>query len=441
VVVRALPRTSRVIRSAARKRPLARVAMVIAPRSSLREESLQQYAVRAAPAGWSPLHIVLLDYRDLRHPQAGGAEEYLNEIFQRVAAHGHFVTLLSARFPGAQAEDRIGRIRVLRAGNTVTANFAGARAALALARRERVDIFVENICKLPFLLPALTKIPVLPVVLHLFGRTIFFELNPLVAAYAWLYEKLIPPVYRGLRFVALSESTALDLKRRGVRDRGMDVVRPGLDARRYRLPGVTPSAEEPLLVYVGRLKRYKQIDIAARALAQVRRSVPRVRLVLVGKGDDRPRLEALGRSLGIADALTFTGYVSEAEKIEWLHRAHAALYPSPKEGWGISTIEAAACGTPVVASDSEGLRDAVRHGETGFLVPHADVEAWAARMTELLTDADLRARLSAASHQWARQFDWDVEAEKMRCIIEEVVAESAPCSRGEQGGLGCVTSE
>ncbi|MFI5394431.1 MAG: glycosyltransferase family 4 protein [Candidatus Binatia bacterium] len=431
MAVRVLEWTSRITRSAVDKRPFARVAMVIAPRSSLREESPQQYAARAAPAAWSPLHIVLLDYRDIRHPEAGGAEQYLNEIFQRVAAYGHRVTLLSARYPGAKAEDRIGRIRVLRAGNTATANFTGARAALALARRERVDVFVESICKLPFLLPVLTKIPVVPVVHHLFGRTIFYQLNPLVAAYAWLYEKLIPSCYRGLRFVAVSQSTAEDLASRGVRLSRMDIVYNCVDFDTYGLPaGSTQRSDAPLLLYVGRFRRYKQIDIVIRAFARARQALPAARLALVGKGDDEPRLRALVRSLGVSDAVSFVGYVSEAEKIRWLHRAHALVYPSPKEGWGISTIEAAACGTPVLASDSEGLRDAVRHGETGFLVPHTDVQAWAARMTELLTDADLRARLGAASHQWARQFDWDVEAEKMRRIIEEVVAQSPPSDRG-----------
>ena len=330
-----------------------------------------------------PLHIVLLDYRDLHHPEAGGAEVYINELFQRLACT-HRVTLLSARYRGAPAEDRIGRIRVLRSGNTATANFMVARTALALARREPVDIFVENICKLPFLLPAFTQIPVLPIVLHLFGHTIFYELNPLVAAYSWLYERLIPPVYRGLHFVALSESTAHDLERRGLRHAGIDIV--------------------------------------VRAFARVLTTLPAARLVIVGKGDDQGRLEDIVRSLGIGAAVQFAGFVSEAEKIAWLQRAHVVLYPSPKEGWGLSTIEAAACGTPVLASDAEGLRDAVRHGVTGFLIPHTDVEAWAQRMLEVLSNAALRQQLGAGGREWARGFDWAVEAEKMRRIVEQVAA-------------------
>jgi len=135
-------------------------------------------------------------------------------------------------------------------------------------------------------------------------------------------------------------------------------------------------------------------------------------------------------SLGLGDTVTFTGFVSEREKVEWLHRASVLVYPSPKEGWGISAIEAAACGTPVVASDSEGLRDAVRHGMTGFLVPHTDVGAWAGRLRELLTEPVTQARLGAGGREWARGFDWDVEAQKMSRILEQVAGVAA-VQRGE----------
>lgn len=385
----------------------------------------------AHPSVTRPLHIAVLDYRDMEHPEAGGAEHYVNEIFQRVAARGHRVTLLCERYRGSTAEDRFGRLRVLRAGSTATVNLVGARAALALARRERVDVFVESICKLPFLLPLFTRVPVLPVVHHLFGHTIFYQLNPLVASYAWLYEKLIPLCYRGRRFVAVSESTAADLEQRGVRASRMDLVRNCVDFGAYQLNGAAAQAREPLVVYLGRLKRYKQIDIVLRAFATVRRNVPNARLVLVGKGDDEARLRRLVATLGLSDAVSFAGFVSEHEKIGWLHRASALVYPSPKEGWGLSAIEAAACGTPVLASDSEGLRDAVRHGVTGFLIPHADVEGWAGRMEEILIEPTLREQLGAAARDWARCFDWDKEADKMAAILEEVAATGSAQTGGQ----------
>ncbi|MFQ5668878.1 MAG: glycosyltransferase family 4 protein, partial [Candidatus Binatia bacterium] len=368
-----------------------------------------------------PLHIVVLNYRDMTHPEAGGAEVYLQAIFARIAAQGHHVTFVCAGHTGAPAQDRLDGVRILRVGNQATVNMAAAVAALRLARREGVDVFVESLCKLPFLLPVFTKIPVLPVVLHLFGHTVFYETNPLLASYVWLFEKLIPPVYRGLPFVALSASTASDIRRRGVRASRLDIIPPGLDLQRYAANAGTPSSS-PLLVYVGRLKHYKGIDIVLRALAQVRETVPGVRLAVVGRGDDRTRLERLVCRLRLEDAVSFEGYVGEETKIQWLRQAWALVYPSPREGWGMSTVEAAACGTPVLASDAEGLRDAVREGSTGFLISHADVNAWAQRMAQILTDGQLRARMATAARQWAHQFDWDVRAEQMRTIVEQVGA-------------------
>ena len=377
----------------------------------------------------SPLHIVVLNFRDITHDEAGGAEIYLQEIFGRIAAHGHRVTFLCARHGTAPPEETIDGIRILRVGRQLTINVTAVRAALRLARNDSVDVFVESLCKLPFFMPAVTRIPVVPVVLHLFGSTAFRELTPVLASGVWCSEKLIPLLYRDLPFVALSESTARDLDRRGVRASRMEIVPPGLDLRRYCGNDSAPPHREPLLVYVGRLKRYKGIDIVLRALVAVRQRIPGVRLTLVGKGDDRLRLEALAGSLGLTDSIRFVGFVSEAEKITWLRQAWAVVYPSPKEGWGIATLEAAACGTPVLASDAEGLRDAVRDGTTGFLIPHQNQTAWADRMIQLLSDSTLRTRMAAASRQWASRFDWTVEARKMRHFVEAVV-------RDRHGGAG-----
>jgi glycosyltransferase involved in cell wall biosynthesis len=352
----------------------------------------------------------LVDYRDTTHPEAGGAEMYLNEIFQRIAAHGHDVTLICARHPGAAREERIGGVRVLRAGNKATFNVVGAREALRVARRQGADLLVENICKIPFFLPAFTRTPVLPIVLHLFGSAVFQEVNPAFALYVWLYERLIPAVYRGLRVVAISESTA------------GDIVSPGLDLQRYRVEPSVPKSDVPLALYVGMLKRYKGIDTVIRAFAAARATIPKAQLVFAGRGNDRPRLEALVRDLHLEDCVKFTGWVSEDAKIDWLRRAHVLVYPSLKEGWGIPTMEAAACGTPTLASDSAGLRDAVRDRETGFLIPHNNVDAWTTRMVQILTDGNLCRRMGAAAVGWAQQFSWDEQAHKMQQIVEAVAA-------------------
>jgi len=146
-------------------------------------------------------------------------------------------------------------------------------------------------------------------------------------------------------------------------------------------------------------------------------------LDICGQGDDRPRLEQLVARLGLGDAVRFLGYVPEQEKRQLLRRAWAVVFPSPKEGWGITNVEAAACGTPALASDSPGLRESVRHGVTGYLVPHGDRAALAGRMLELAADRALVERLGHAARSFAEGLSWDSAARATLTQIEQLIAE------------------
>jgi glycosyltransferase involved in cell wall biosynthesis len=176
---------------------------------------------------------------------------------------------------------------------------------------------------------------------------------------------------------------------------------------------------------MGRLKRYKGIDLAIRALAVARQELPELTLDIAGNGDARPELEGLARELGLQQAVRFHGFVTEEEKIRLLRSTWANVFPSPKEGWGITVVEAAACGTPSIASDSPGLRDSVRHGQSGFLVPHGDVAALATRMTELAGDPALVARLGLAGRRFAEQLTWDAAAAETEAHLAQIIDRSA----------------
>jgi glycosyltransferase involved in cell wall biosynthesis len=178
-------------------------------------------------------------------------------------------------------------------------------------------------------------------------------------------------------------------------------------------------------LYVGRLKRYKGIDLAIEALAVARRTRPDLRLDIAGSGDYRGELVTLAARLGLAEAVTFHGFVSEARKLALLRSAWANVFPSPKEGWGITVVEAAACGTPSLASDSPGLRDSVRHGETGFLVPHGNVDLLAGRMLELAADPALVAGLGAAARRFAESLSWERAASATADHLQDIITGSA----------------
>jgi glycosyltransferase involved in cell wall biosynthesis len=174
-------------------------------------------------------------------------------------------------------------------------------------------------------------------------------------------------------------------------------------------------------LYVGRLKRYKGIEIVLRALAAAQVTRGDLRLEIAGQGDDRPRLEGLVGTLGLRDAVTFLGFVSDQEKRRRMRRAWAVVLTSTKEGWGISNVEAAACGTAALASDSPGLVETVRHGETGFLVPHGDAAALAERMVALARDKGLVERLGAAARAFAVPLTWDRAALATAAQLERLI--------------------
>ncbi|MBN1504080.1 MAG: glycosyltransferase family 4 protein [Candidatus Eisenbacteria bacterium] len=368
------------------------------------------------------LNVLALNWRDIKSPEAGGAEVHLHEIMKALVKRGHRVTQLASAFPGCESTVTVDGVEILRRGKWYAANFALPLAYLRELRSRKFDVVVEDINKIPFYMPLYTRAPVLAIVPHLFGTTVFQEASFPFAMYVYSYERLIPAVYRRVRFLAISESTKHDLAARGVGSDRVSVVECGLDHDLYKPLPV--QRDEKLIVYLGRLRKYKCVHFVIQAMKSVRERVPGARLVVVGDGPYRKNLEALTAGLGLADAVEFRGHVSQDEKVRLLSEAAVTANPSPKEGWGLTVVEANACGVPVVASRSPGLVDSVRDDRTGFLVKHGSVEQLAARLVEVLVDRQLRERLSAGAIEWAARFSWDTCGALSADVIEEVAAQA-----------------
>ena len=371
------------------------------------------------------MNILAVNWQDLENPHAGGAEIHFFEIFGRLAEAGHRMRLVCSGWAGAPRRAAIRGIEVHRTGGRNSFALLGRGAVRRAIAEERPDIVVEDINKLPLFLASTTDLPFCVLVPHLFGETAFQEAPWPMAATVWLGERPLARAYRRAGFHAISESTRDDLVARGVAAPRIRVIHPGVDGNRFRPSPAEPRSIEPRFLYVGRLKRYKGIGLAIEALAVARRSRPDLRLDIAGTGDHRAALERLAAELGQADAVTFHGFVSEERKISLLRTAWANLFPSPKEGWGITVVEAAACGTPSLASDSPGLRDSVRHMETGYLVPHGEVGALAARMVALAGNPALVARLGDAARQFAERLTWERAAAETERHLHDIIAGSA----------------
>lgn len=371
------------------------------------------------------MKLLVVNWQDRRNPLAGGAETHLHQTFGRIAAAGHQVTMLTSGWAGAARREVLDGIHVRRVGSRHTFSAAAPRYYRERLAGERHDLVVEALNKVPLFSPVWARSPVALLVHHLFGTTAFREAAWPLALAAWLLERPLPAVYRRTPVQAISESTATDLVRRGL-DRGnITVVHPGVDLDFFRPGGYGMRSVVPAFLYLGRLKKYKRVDLLLLASAAVARSGVAHRVLIAGSGDHEPRLRKLADRLGIAAHVEFLGYVSETRKRDLFREVWANIFTSPKEGWGITNIEAAACGTATIASDSPGLRESVVHDVTGLLVPHGDVDSLASAMRGLATDPARVEQLGRGAMEFARSFSWDSMAAETLSHLERLVKAAA----------------
>lgn len=365
------------------------------------------------------MKLLVVNWQDRLNPQAGGAEVHLHETFGRMVGAGHQIHFLVSGWAGAPEREWVDGIRVHRTGSRHTFGLHAGPFYRRVLREERYDAVVEALNKVPVFTPRWAQAPTVLLVHHLFGATAFREASLPVAAATWMLERPLPWAYRGCPVQAISESTADDLVRRGLARGRIRVIHPGVDTD-FFAPGGERSAH-PLFVYLGRLRRYKRVDVLLHALATLRRSGIDAELRIAGRGEHEGALRALAGRLGIADRVHFLGFVSEPEKRDLLRAAWAHVFPSPKEGWGITNLEAAACGTPSVASDAPGLRESVAAGQSGVLVPAGDAPALAAALGRLAANPTEVERLGRGARAFAKGFTWERTARQTEHHLREVL--------------------
>ncbi len=358
------------------------------------------------------MKILAINWLDRLNPQAGGAEVHFFEIFKRLVERGHEVTLVVSGWDGAPATETVDGLEIVRCGSRYSFAVKGRAAIRKVLKNKDFDVVVEDINKIPLYSPTLTDLPVYVIIPHLFGTTAFTQAPFPVAATVWLSERPIPRVYRKSAFHVISKSTRDDIVGRGVRPDLVRVIYPGVDFDWLTPAPEVGRAELPTFLYTGRLQKYKGVETAIRGLNEAKKRLGGAKLQVAGAGDDRARLEKVTRSLGIVDLVEFLGYVSEEKKRELMRRAWAVVFPSAKEGWGITNIEAAACGTPAIASNSPGLRETAIDGKTGVLVEHGDVGAMAGAMVNFGSDPELVEKLGANARTFAEEFSWKKAADQ-----------------------------
>lgn len=360
-------------------------------------------AERAARSGIQHVHV--LTFRDLEHPEAGGSEVHAAHLCEDLAAAGLDVILRTGAVPGAPAELQRGDVHVVRRGGRMGVFPTAVRDE----RRHRlgpVDGIIEVFHGLPFFVPLWARrTPHVSIVHHVVLGGWHHLLPTAGAAVGHIVERFAVPVaYRHQEIVTIADSS---------REEVLHAYRADPDRVRVAWCGVDPMFHpggerdpEPLVVAVARMMPQKAIPELVAAFARVRSSVPDARLVLVGDGPARPSVEAAVRAEGVEDAVELVGFVPPEQLVGWYRRAWVVASASTREGYGLTLTEAAACGTPAVATRIPGHIDAVDQGRTGLLAD--DREGLADALTAVLGDGALRERLGrgaverTATHRWER---------------------------------------
>ena len=369
------------------------------------------------------LHILVLTDRDWLHPQGGGTGTNLYGQVARWVAWGHRVTVIAGDYPGAEPVQRLGPNLVVHHMGSRRTVFA--RAAWAVRRRgvgADADIALEVINGIAFFTPLWLRRPRVGLVHHVHRRMYVEEHGRVGSIAAFLLETLpLRFLYRATPFLTISEAAKRDLVALGIPADRVHVAYLGVEPSQFR-PGAL--APEPTLLYLGRLKRYKRIEVVLDCLE----AVPEARLEIAGDGDHRSALEAEIERRGLADRVVMHGHVDEDDKTELYARAWVALTASSAEGWCLTVMEAAACGTPSAALRVGGLPESIVEGETGALADSPP--ELAARVRELLRAPAERDRLGAAAEARARTFTWERTAAENLAVLREQAGAERQSLRG-----------
>jgi glycosyltransferase involved in cell wall biosynthesis len=351
-----------------------------------------------------PLHILILSDRDWTHPQGGGTGTNLFGQVSRWLAWGHRVTIISGAYPGCVAVDRPAPGLELRhVGTRLTVFPLAAREVLSRGVGADADVIVEVINGIAFftsLWPGL-RLPRVVICHHVHQDHYVYELGRTGRVAAALLERLpLRHLYRHTPVLTISGAARDDLVALGVPAQNIHVTYLGVEEQMF---DPVPKAPEPTLLYLGRLKQYKRIEVVLDVLARI----PEATLDIAGEGDHQAALQDEVDVRGLRDRVRMHGHVDERRKAELYDQAWVTLTASSAEGWCLTVMEAAIRGTPSVALPVGGLPESIVDGETGFLADSPD--HLAERVRQLIDDPQLRERFGAARAR-ALTFTWDATA-------------------------------
>lgn len=373
------------------------------------------------------MNIVLISWKDIKNPQAGGAEILTHEIAKRAVKKGHKVTILSGLFPHGKKEAILDGVKIIRPTyfhpTQATAYFNWPLFLIKVAQtvkkiETKTDIIVDQVHGLPSFAALYTKKPTvifpLEVAEEIWSKEIPFPANLIGLALEKAYLKL----FQNYHFATISPSTAQDLKKAGIKQ--VSIITPGINSPPQNLPAKT---KHPSFASLGRLTPMKRIEHTLQAFSIFRKNHPQSMLEIIGIGNlsYQKKLKEITKSLKLTKSINFYGYVSDKKKYELLSQSWAILSTSTREGWGLNVIEAASVTTPALAYNVPGIKDAIINNKTGLLTKTNTPQNLANLMRKFSKEKTLRKKLGTQAKHHAQQFTWQKTTDQFLSALNKTL--------------------
>jgi len=356
------------------------------------------------------LRILWLNWRDITHPEAGGAEVLTHEVMKRLVNNGNEATLFCPIVEGRPSEEVIDGVKIIRKGGKYTTYNQGRK--FFKTNKKKYDVVIDEVNPRPFLNPKILDGTPSVLLFHQFIREEWFYEMPFPLSYfCYYYENRWVLPYRNSVTVTVSNSSKNDLEAIGFNN--VKVIPMGINVK--PLEEVSTKNELPTVVFIGRLKRHKLPDHAVKAFSIIRRQIPSAQMWVIGDGYMLKDLKKI-----YSQNINFSGHVNDETKYELLSKAHLVLVPSMREGWGLVVTESNAMGTPVVAYNVNGLRDSVIEGTNGIFTKRNDPDSLAESALKILNDTHTMNSLSKSALEYSRKFSWDKTADYFQHLIESL---------------------
>ena len=340
------------------------------------------------------MNILVLNWKDWKDPEAGGSELATYYLVQNLISKGHKVTYFCRTVNKNNQkniipiEDRNNKINIIQKGNRFSV-YIWAIIYYLFKLRKKFDFIIDVHNAIPWFTPCYSRKKRILIVYHIVNKIWFREMPFPLSWIGYILEtKIMPKVYRRTKIITISPSTKKEIIEMGFKKDNIIISYLGINKKLKK----GTKSKRPQLVYIGRIKKYKNIDKFIDLCKDLN-----INGEIIGQGDYKKELKNYVEKNNLSNLIKFSGFVSEEKKIEAYQKAWAFIMPSMKEGWGITCIEANKCGTPVIAFNVEGIKDAIKNNKNGFLCKNYN--EMLKKTQELINNKKMLEKLSKSSEE------------------------------------------